>query len=117
MANEPELAKYGGKPHEADDGAVAYFTELLEFTKAQDPQKRPVTIEMDATTFDFHQRVNLDLINIHLSRRDSAEHFFRSNALPGTATAGSLIPAECSGDFTTGIPVGTGSPPWMLSKG
>ena len=30
------------------------------------------------------------------ARRDSAEHFFRSNALHCTATARILIPAECS---------------------
>ena len=32
----------------------------------------------------------------YCARRDSAEHFFRSNALHCTATARVLIPAECS---------------------
>ena len=34
--------------------------------------------------------------HVPIARQDSAEHFFRSNALPCTATARSLIPAECS---------------------
>ena len=33
---------------------------------------------------------------VMIARRDSAEHFFRSNALYCTATARILIPAECS---------------------
>ena len=35
-------------------------------------------------------------LNYLLARRDSAEHFFRSNALHCTAMARILIPAECS---------------------
>ena len=36
------------------------------------------------------------VFSVHMARRDSAEHFFRSNALHCTATARVLILAECS---------------------
>ena len=52
-------------------------------------------------TFDSVAAFRADLARrrhrgLYLARRDSAEHFFRSNALHCTATARILIPAECS---------------------